>query len=321
MAKFIIDDSPFKFKRNYNAKNISKSFRLPEDVYNEIMRHYDSIYGGENNIAKAFRDITLEKLDNICRERKSFQELNILMVIPKTDDINELNEKSEIIGFFSPDDFKDINHKILMRDEGDENPMMIKHNLTSHRSNEEYYEFIKYINPKCFNFNMKEVSSFKEFETKLNETYPQIDLSDSYIVGLEVNNYFDIYRDGEFQSDILNNTHVGAYVFVDYSLNYEGKTINRKLYCIVQWNYRFNVLNIDFEFCSYDKLMLYFKKDEINDNESIKKVIRNIYFDEDRKEALINSKKEITLLIERLNKNLDRVNDMLKKDFPDVFEN
>ena len=47
----------------------------------------------------------------------------------------------------------------------------------------------------------------------------------------------------------------------------------------------------------------------------------NIYFDEDRKEALINSKKEITIFIERLNKNLDRVNDMLKKDFPDVFEN
>lgn len=320
MTKFIIDKSPFKFERNYHAKNVSKSFRLPEDVYIEIMRYYDSIYGEENNLTKAFRDITLEKLDNICRERKSYQELNILMLIPKTDDIKELNEKSEIIGFFSHEDFNDINNDLLVRDEEDENPMMIKYDLTRHRSLEDYYNLIKYINPKCFNFNMKDVYSFEEFKNELNKEYPKIDLSDSYIMGMEVNNYFDIYRDGEFQSDILNNTHVGAYVFVDYSLNVEGKTLNRKLYCIVQWNYKFNVMNIDFEFFSYHGFMSNFKEDEIYENKSIRNVINDIYFDGDRKKTLLQMKEDLTRIIDNLHNNLDVVYTVLEKEYPEVFE-
>ena len=50
MVKFRIDKSPFKFERNYHAKSVSKSFRLPEDVYEEIMKYYDGLYGEKNNL-------------------------------------------------------------------------------------------------------------------------------------------------------------------------------------------------------------------------------------------------------------------------------
>lgn len=137
---------------------------------------------------------------------------------------------------------------------------------------------------------------------------------------MEVNNYFDIYRDGEFQSDILNNTHVGAYVFVDYSFYVEGKTLNRKLYCIVQWNYKFNVLNIDFEFCSYERFMWYFKDDEIHDNGVIDEVIVNIFSDEDRKETLLNMRGKISSTIDELQRSLVVLNNILEYDYHEVFE-
>ena len=147
MVEFGLTKSPFAFERNYHAKSISKSFRLPEDVYNEIMKYYDSIYGEENNLTKAFRSITLEKLDSICRERTYYQDLNIFMLIPKTDDINMLNENSEVIAFFTLDDITDINHELFKDYSVDD--ITIKNNLTELELEEVYYIFKK-LNPNCF---------------------------------------------------------------------------------------------------------------------------------------------------------------------------
>lgn len=218
MTKFQIDKSPFKFERDYHAKSVSKSFRLPQDVYDELMDYYYSIHGEENNLTKAFNDIALEKLDIICRERKSYQDLNIMMLIPKTDDIDELNKKGEIIGFFNIDDISDLNQDLLVRDESDDTIRIID-NLPSH-SLESYYNIIKYINPSCFRFDMNDVSSFDDFKIRLNKAYPNIELDNSYFIQIELNNYFDIFRDGEFQSYLLNNTHIGAYAFIDYEVSH-----------------------------------------------------------------------------------------------------
>ena len=317
MVKFTIDKSPFKFERNYNAKNISKSFRLPEDVYNEIMKYYDSIHGESNNLTKAFNSIAIEKLDNICRERKSFQDLNILMLIPESDDVEVLNKESKIIGFFTIDDVSKLNQELLVRDESDDE-IMIKHNL-ARSTIKESYDIIQFINPKCFDFNMNDVSSFDDFKIRLNKAYPRIDLSKAYIVQVELNNYFDIYRDGEFQSYMLNNLHMGAYVFFDYEL--EGDIArNRKLYCFIRWNYNSNVLNIDFNFVSNAHFFNSFKEDDKVDNKAINDEINFILNDEDRKKTLLEMKDNLKQISDDIYEQLDYVYTILEKEYPEVFD-
>ena len=319
MVEFGLTKSPFAFERNYHAKSISKSFRLPEDVYNEIMKYYDSKYGEENNLTKAFRSITLEKLDSICRERKTYQDLNLLMLIPKTDDIDMLNENSEVIAFFTSEDINNINQDLLKHDYS-EDDILIKVDLSNYTHLEKVYHISKNLNPNCFKFDISNISSFDDFKIRLNKAYPKIDVSNSYIVPLMINNYLDIYRDGEFQSDTYNNTHEGIYIFVDYGLDNEGKENNRKLHCIIEWSYNYNKLNIEFNFVSDLTLIdSYPHEDNIMNNESIKNTIWFIGNDEDRKMTLLNMKENYEEINELVNDHLNRVNKMLKKEFPEVF--
>ena len=317
-TKFITDKSPFKFERNYHAKSISKSFRLPEDVFKELMVYYDGIYGEENNLTKAFNDLAIDKLDNICRERKAYQDLNIMMLIPKTDDLQELNKKSEIIGFFTVDDVSDLNQDLLIRDDS-EDKILIRNEL-GHNTIEQSYNFIKYINPNCFKFDMNDVSSIDDFKIRLNKAYPKIDLSNAYMVQFELNNYFDIFRDGEFQSSLLNNTHIGAYAFFDMDIKIDGASENRKLYCIIRWNYNSNILNLDFTFMPDIQFLRNFTKDDIVDNKAIDDEIRFIFNDGDRKKALLDTKKEIEGYIKEFNLQLEIVEGMIKNEYPELSD-
>lgn len=318
MIEFKIDKSPFKFERNYHAKSVSKSFRLPEDVFKELMIYYDGVFGEENNPTKAFNDLAIEKLDNICRERKAYQDLNIMMLIPKTDDLEVLNKNSEIIGFFTVDDVSDLNQDVLIRDES-EDTILIRNEL-GHTTIEQSYNFIKYINPKCFKFDMNDVSSIDDFKIRLNKAYPKIDLSDAYVVQFELNNYFDIFRNGEFQSSILNNTHIGAYTFFDMALKRDGASENRKLYCIIRWKYNSNILNLDFRFMSDSKFMRNFTKDDIVDNKVIDDEITFIFNDGNRKEILIDTKNKLEEYIEEMNEQLKLIEDMIENEYPELSD-
>ena len=282
------------------------------------MDYYYSIHGEENNLTKAFNDIALEKLDIICRERKSYQDLNIMMLIPKTDDIDELNKKGEIIGFFNIDDISDLNQDLLVRDESDDTIRIID-NLHSH-SLESYYNIIKYINPSCFRFDMNDVSSFDDFKIRLNKAYPNIELDNSYFIQIELNNYFDIFRDGEFQSYLLNNTHIGAYAFIDYRINNDGESNNRKLYCIIKWSYTSNILNIDFDFVDEISFNSNLKIDNVRDNEDIRIEVGYIVNGEDRKRALLQTRDEILSMKDRMENTLSSINKMLEKEYPEVFD-
>ena len=282
------------------------------------MLYYDGIYGKENTPTKSFNDLAIEKLDNICRERKAYQNLNIMMLIPKTDDLEELNKKSEIIGFFTINDVSELNQDLLIRDDADDK-IMIRNKL-SYYNFEQLYNFVKYINPKCFNFDMNDVSSHDDFKIRLNKAYPKTDLSNAYFVQFELNNYFDIFRDGEFQSHLLNNTHIGAYAFFDYGNVQDKNKINRKLYCIIQWNYNSNILNLDFTFMSNNQFMRNFVKDDIVDNNAIDDEITFIYNDVDRKKTLLNTKKKLEEYIEEINEHLKLVELMIKEEYPELSD-
>lgn len=318
MTKFKIDKSPFKFERDYHAKSVSKSFRLPQDVYDELMDYYYSIHGEENNLTKAFNDIALEKLDNICRERKSYQDFNIMMLIPKTNDIDELNKKSEIVGFFTNDDISDLNQDLLVRDESDDEILM-KVDLTNHNIKDDY-DIIKYINPNCFRFDMNDVSSFDDFKIQLNKAYPNIELDNSYFINIELNNYFDIYRNGEFQSYLLNNIHISGYVFVDYTINKKGEMLNRKLFCFLQWNYTSNILDVDFNFTFGAHFMGTLEVDDARDNKEIKHKIGELINDGDRKMTLLKMKDDLSHIRESILEQLDIVYNILEDEYPEVFD-
>lgn len=312
MVKFRIDKSPFKFERNYHAKSVSKSFRLPEDVYEEIMKYYDGLYGEKNNLTKAFNNIVIEKLDNICRERKSYQDLNVMMLIPKTTNLEELNEKSEVIGLFHIDDVENFNKQFLFREENDDE-IVIKYELNNHKL-ESYYDFITHLNPNCFRFDMMGVSSFDDFKIRLNKHYHKIDLENAQILHFELNNYFDIFRDGEFQSDLLNNTHIGAYAFVD-------DMKDEKIYFNVDWSYSpDNMLNIEVIFKDVKQFQKAYHKDDTVDNKHIFDCFVDIIHGNDRKKALLDLKKDMIESRTFLNKNIKHIDEILKRDYPEVFD-
>lgn len=315
MVEFKINKSPFEFKRNYHAKSISKSFRLPEDVYNNIIVYFNEIYGENSAFTKGFNNLAIDKLNNLCRERKSYQDLNIVMLIPKTDDLEEINEKSEIIAFITIDDISNLNRDLLiMNEDEDENPN-IKEPLEFYNL-ETYYNNIKHINPKCFKFNIDDVSSFDDFKNRLNDDYKNIDLDNSYLVQVDLNNYFDVYREGEFQSFHVNNYHLGVCAFVEH----EGIDETRLLYCLIRWTYSSNILDINFKFLPFKNVMLNFKYDDKFDNEYINEALSRIENGGDRKKTLLKMREEFIDMRDNLNENIDEINNVLMQLYPEVFD-
>lgn len=316
--QFSMTQSPFYKNRNLNGKTQSISFRIPIEVHDDLKEYFGGLHD-ENPITNGLKDFSINILNHVCSERKIFSKLNLVLLIPKTDDINELNEKTEIIGFFNDDiDYvKSLNTENYI---GDIPDYEIRYDLAPF---EEKYSFVSHFiveviqNTKIGSFyriHNPSITSYGLLKEKLSELYPNLDLDECYIVLTHLNNYFDEFRNGQYQSKEYNNYHDGAYVFTDYDAK-------RKLYCCISWIYSSDFENITFDIKFIKELVfdtMVFNTEDKDFLNKYEKILNN----EDLLDSLLENRERILEIKEMFDfeGRLANIDDLLKNNFPDEYD-
>ena len=226
-----INQSPFHKDSHYekyirDAPMEKISFRIPKTAYNDLLTYFKGM-GMEKS--EGFKKILTDKLEMINTSKRTiFNNSELIMVIPKTRSLSELNDKSFILtlynvktdfkkGFIYQDGFnKTFNINYELEDFGFFFPMDILRNLNK--------DVI--FNSASSNPYVK--GDFQEYHKRLEE-FHELMLSDCYFVRFPLNNYLDINRDGQYQSSRLKGWHEGIYAFDDFN--------QYRLHFKLEWRY------------------------------------------------------------------------------------
>lgn len=242
MKIYHVNQSPF-YKEKHHEKyirgeqGVKVSFRIPKTAYNDLMTYFK---GNGWNSTDGFNHILTEKLNSInTSKRTCFNNIELLMLIPNSSDIMELNEKSVIIGLYNADfDFKKDYNYVDGFKKG--------FNIVYERKFfcEDFFP-IDIINSlkdsPLVDVDKKDIGIWDSLYQKLEELY-DIDLNNAFFVRFPLNNYLDVNRDGQYQDLMKEGFHKGIYVFNEFG----GKS----LYCVLTWNYlnQMGEMSLDFKF-------------------------------------------------------------------------
>ena len=229
-----MDKSPFYKDRSKRTDNDikSKSIKFPRLLYNDLDKFFKS--EGFETFTDGIKHICQDALDCVCPERKTFNQLEVIMLIPKTDDINQLEAKSRIISIINTEcDFDDD----YIHD-GFNEQYNLTYPLTDFKKT--LFPFGTYANlkeSKVYRTNIRDLKSWNSFKNRQNELYSSsvekdesLNLDDCYFVNFPLNNYLDIYDKGKYHDDSFENTHHGVFIFRNH-------LDNKFLFCNIGWEY------------------------------------------------------------------------------------
>lgn len=230
-----MDKTPFYKDRSKRTKNDieKKSIKFPKRFYKDLNKYFKS--EGFEDFSEGIRHLCQEALDGICPERKTFNQLEVIMLIPKTDDIDELEAKSRIISIINTEcDFDDD----YVHD-GFNEQYNLTYPLTDFKKT--LFPFGTYANlkeSKVYRTNIRDLKSWNAFKIRQNELYSlnveedeSLNLNDCYFVNFPLNNYLDIYDNGRYHDDSFEYAHHGVFIFRNYFDN------GRFLFCNIGWEY------------------------------------------------------------------------------------
>ena len=306
-----MNKSPFH-ENVKDGKSKSISFRLPIEAHDKLMKYFEANYD-YNAKTKGMNELCFKKLDMICDERKSFNNLECFMLIPKyTNDIDKLSIASQIIAIVNTDcDFiEGFNHQHSFNDE-----YKIDYTMQDFTIENFPMEVIANTKNSCvYRTNKKDLNSFHTFKNRQSELYHDgrfdevedilnLNVDDCYFVRFPLNNYLDVYRDGQYQIKSFNDFHQGLYAFYDLEAH-------SYLYCIIEWSYsqEMNSISLYSYFVKHDEVIqkVYETKDE-----KINQTFINLPYTKTRMQN------EIKKMIITLEENLSYYKSLLDDDFPD----
>lgn len=297
-----MSQSPFSKERNLHGETISVSFRLPKEAYNDLMTHFNDKYE-ENAKTKGFKEISLNALDGICTERKCYNHLELFMLIPKSDEFDDLYS-SEIFAFINDEtDFKD-SFNLVSKFNDDFRLVYELQDFTEENTPLGIFANVK---DDCFYklIRDKVIDSFFSFKFGLNSLYSDLDLDNCYIVRFPLNNYLDVYRDGQYQGETYNDDHLGAFVFEDIGSD-------KKIYCKIAWKYsnEHKLISFDLIFTPEDAFV-----DDIYNtgDEKLIEAVNDVIIGKSRIKKLLKIRKNIA-------NDLSWIDDLIKKEYPDEYE-
>lgn len=281
--RFSAKESPFH--KEYNEKgtknNPKLDVRLSIKAQEDLRKHFDGLYGkGKGNFSRGIQMICQNYLDRLCFEKKIFEHLEVIMLIPKTDNVRELEVKSHIIAF--------VNHDIDFKE----------YYISSHRKGENYlaYDLMNF-NENNFPMNLlketvdsnviytprESLTSFNVFKQRQAQLYQELDIDDCYFVRFPLNNYLDKNLNGQFHHPTFKGNHIGLILLEDI-------LADRKIFMIVDWYYESefsHYISIDYQFAD-DKSLLDWIKNDYDDEESamVRSAFQSFYDNEYRKSRL-----------------------------------
>lgn len=227
---FKINQSPFD-KDKYHGKYIrgepkkSESIRIPKTVHNDLMTYFE---GNGMGFSEGVNKILADRLQMInSSKRTCFNNIELIMIIPYTSNLEELNDKSQIITVYNTkSDFENA----FIYQEGFNKQFNINYEL----ENFSFFpmDILKNLK-KDVEFHMSGTNPYKtmewkEYHQRMME-HLDLDFNKCYFVRFPLNNYLDVNREGEFQSSRLRGWHEGLYIFDDFN--------HRRLYFKMEWEY------------------------------------------------------------------------------------
>lgn len=325
MKQFNLKQSPFYKERNLDNKDKTISFRVPQDIYDDLESYFEETYE-KNHMSNGMNDLMLKTLDSLCSERKVFKNLVVYMILPNTNDISELNAKSEIFALIDLEhDIKqDFNHELINQDYNDDDNSLHFFHAMDKLDNEFPFPFFMFLDKECFHdVDVHDLVSLEDFKKEFHDAYPKIDIDDCFIAKFNLNNYLDVFRNGQYQDYTLNEFHHSCNVLT-YGI--------RRYYCIIEWYFSIDgyaiVLSPSF-YTQYDftkrikesKHMRMLKEFELRtlDEHSLKEIMQGEI--DATKELIALYQKRLEDLESHLDKSLDEmIEDNLFDDEGDLDE-
>lgn len=232
----------YKKKKRWEMPN-AKTFRLNPYIQDELENHFKK---SNMNWTEGMSLIIHDYLDRVCLQRRTFNHLEVMMLIPKTDNLDELVNKSKIISFINTEtDFNEYyQHKAF---DGEYN---LVYELKPFDKLNFPLNIIRETKGQCvINTSKEDCDSFEAFKQRQKELYDDIDLDDCYFVRFPLNNYLDSFENGEYHHDSFKKDHMGIYVFQDpYVKINKGKDYERKIFFVIDWHYLSDISKIEFDF-------------------------------------------------------------------------
>ena len=298
---FQMKQSPYHIDRSSKKQHLS--FRIEEKAVEDLKKHFKTT--SDDVLSEGLRKLCFKELDNLCLEKKTFNNLECFMLIPKTDDVFELNNKSQIVAIANTEaDFNEnYTHTTPFNDD---------YNLTYELIDFESKYFINEMKilqntqESCvFNTSKNDLRHFETFKDRQRALYSEdndifnLNVDDCYFVRFPLNNYLDKFIDGQFQHEAYSENHIGIYVLNDV-------VRGRKLFLIIDWYYlsEYEVqLRIDIDFASYEKLNHHIMNAK---DDKLVEALKEAMSDKFMKDRLI-------VLKGQLERNLITINEMIDK--------
>lgn len=307
-----MERSPFYVERDEKTSAKTRK-HLPTDVSPEVyqdVEKYIKQRGDDFNTSKFLKELVMDFLNNHVFEQKFFRNLYAILLLPKTSNPDEIQEKAQVIGFIEGDEY--ITLMNVFYGGGIDYPLRHNFMYTLREFNEEYYKgFLHYFNvlyPKehtiFFNIDKETQQDFESVKQRLSVLYPDNDLDDSYFVMFALNNYLDILKDGVYRSKHSRHEHEGVIVLLEDF--YEG------VFARLKWSYLHGEFSLSLEFEKVNDFEEKVSLDVLNPeilidfNSMTKTVTHKGKLEFERKHTL----KEIDFLKQELAKNEKRLNEL-----------
>lgn len=290
---FYAKESPFHKeydKPNGNSPNIN--VRVNKNMKDALRNHFEEIYD-ESPMTKGVNKILHEYMDSICLERKTFNHIEVIMLIPKIDIedrtdksiIDEFSNRSKLIAYYNTKtDFNDYyEHK------GFDGEYNLVYELKEFNELNFPLNIIRETKDSCvINTSKDDCDSFEKFKSRQKELYSDLhdnegidrslDLDDCYFVRFPINNYLDVKQNGQYNHKFLLKDHIGVYVFNDPLIKINNPSIDLKLLCFIDWHYLSDINRMEFDFDFYDGVGLVNWIQNRYDDEDSEDLINAIYY-------------------------------------------
>ena len=253
-----INQSPFYKEKHHEGKKDGKipDARIPKALEDDLYYYFE-----ENglSLSDGIKQIVYEKMETINLERTCFYNVELIMLLPKTSNLDELNDKCEIIALYNTkSDFAES----YEYNDGFDDHFQIFFDMKEFC--EDYFP-LEHLNmmkeSMVFRVGFPEMMDWDSFSGKLSQLYPDLDMDNCYFIRFPLNNYMDIERQGQFQHPTHIGLHQGLYIFDEFGF--------RRFYLILKWRYDgFNLISFKYQFISIGQFMRIIKDsphDDIND--------------------------------------------------------
>lgn len=289
-----INRSPFD-KDVYHEKYVRDapmekvSFRIPKTAYNDLMTYFK---GNGMDKSEGFNQILTDKLQLInSSKRTCFNNVELIMLLPKTKNLEELDDKSQIIACYNT---KSDFHESYEYNDGFGKSFNIQYEM------EEFCEDFFSLEPlqnmkesNVFGVNFGEMMDWDSFSAKLGELYEDLDMEDCYFVRFPLNNYLDVNRQGQFQHSRYMGKHQGIYIFDVFGY--------RRFYCLFNWSYHESgVIAYNFRFLPMGEFMRILEDSPHKNLNECYENLKNSKKDKEEIEELINKTERHLDFLKRL---------------------